>query len=350
MSFNFDPERLPSLHRNGAVDPDKWQPPHRDSRDGYMNARRLDEGDLVAWRYAVWVVHQIRPYQDYDLTDEQRAKLDKVLQVYRPDVRHQFWPFHVVFRHVNGPLVLNDGETPDWKTLHDGTREVSYTSWPHKHAWFRLPDPYMTCSCHGHPWPCQDYDRAVLAAHQLKQMDKLLATTQPGVCAACFEPITTRQRSLTFPEESRFVPGAPGPTFHAGRGDCWRAAENYEREGRLADNPGIVRLASCPGIRFIHEQLGMPAGKRIDCTAGPECTGLHGPAGYRREVPCYTHVHIVANEGGYARPSFDCGYRSGDMACIGGDLSSGGTSVSPTAADEMWRQQHASRQNSGRIL
>ncbi|MFG1846739.1 hypothetical protein [Micromonospora carbonacea] len=337
---------LPGLHNNGAQDPDQWAPARSNRRDSY-GCTRPEVGDLVAWRYAAWLVHETRPYLDVDLTDKRQAKLDASVAPLTGEKRDLAYarnrPFHLVLRHHNGPLIIKPGEERGFIRLHDGTREIHFTSWPHRNQWHRLPDPYQTCSCHGHPWPCQEIDRAVLTQHQLRKMDRLMATAQPGVCAHCLEPITTRQKTVTFPEESRLVPGAPGPTFHAGRAACWGGAEEYERAGRLADNPDVPRIASCPGITFIHERHGMPAEQRIECTAGPFCTGLHGPSGYRQETPCWNRVELAGNEGAYARPGFDCGYRGRGGGCIGGDLSGGGTSLSPVAGDLLWEAQQRRR-------
>lgn len=330
---------LPSLYNNGAQDPDQWAPSTGNRRES-SGCAHPEVGDLVAWRYAAWLVHEVRPRRDVDLTDKQQAKLDASVARLSGEQRAAAYarnrPFTLVLRHQAGPLIIKPGEEAGFKRLHDGTREISLTSWPDRYRWNRLPDPYQTCSCHGHPWPCQERDRQVLTQHQLRKMDRLMATAQPGVCAHCLEPISTRQKTVTFPEQSRFVPGAPGPTFHAGRAACWGAAEEYERTGRLADNPDVPRLASCPGIRFIHEQHGMPAEQRVECTAGPFCTGLHGPAGFRQEAPCWHRVELAANEGAYARPGLDCGYRGRGGGCLGGDLSGGGTSISPVAGDLLW--------------
>lgn len=347
-----DPEILPSLYHNGAVDPDRWEP----DRGTYHNRTRPQVGDLVAWRYAAWRVQSVTPIEDYDLTDSQQ----KQLAGFKPEFRERHRPFHIVLRHHSGPVHIKPGETAGFKKLHDGSREVSFTSWPHRRAWPVLTDPYMTCSCHGHIWPCETRDQMVVAAHQAAQMDRLLITTTPGVCAACREPITDRQKSLTFPEPSLLVPGAPGPTFHAGRGDCWASAETYERNGRLVADPYLPRLASCPGIRFIHEAQHLTGAGRIDCTAGPDCTGHHGPAhrdrgGRSTNPPCWHKIQLVGNEGGYARPSFDCGYRGGPHgeSCLGGDMSSGGTSISPTGADILWetrREAHRRQGHEPRLL
>lgn len=66
---------LPSLHNNGAQDPDQWAPSTSNRRES-VGCTHPEVGDLVAWRYAAWLVHEIRPYQNVDLTDTQRSKLD----------------------------------------------------------------------------------------------------------------------------------------------------------------------------------------------------------------------------------------------------------------------------------
>jgi hypothetical protein len=355
------------LIRNGARDPGQWEPGLDNRRDdGFRGCGRPVEGDLIAWRYAAWRVHRIIPIDNVDLNTDDAAKLERITRkdpvviqrqarkepVTADDLataRERHRPFHIVLRHERGPVLPPAGRP--WKRLRDGSNqvEVSYTTWPTRWSWVRMPEPYRVCSCHGHPWPCQEIDQQVVADVELKRFQKLEAMHAPGVCAACVEPISTRQKYLTFPEPSLLLPGAPGPTFHAGRAGCWSIAEEYERRGRLADNEAVTRLASCPGIRFIHEGRTCPADKRVECTAGTDCTGLHGPPGYRAETPCWVRVDLIANEGGYARPSFDCGYRQpGVRECIGADMSGGGTSISPTAADILWHQKIRSEQDQGK--
>ncbi len=335
--------RVPyQLRDNGAEDPNRWDP-SLDNRRERGGEARVQVGDLWAWRYSAWRVHKIIVYRDVDLTDEQRAKYEKLVAATRKDgnERQRCWPYHLIVRHERGPIVYLPGEKP-WKRLRDGsnTIELSFTVWPSVYSLTRLIEPYKVCSCHGHPWPCQEMDRQALADYRMAEFRKLEASHAAGMCASCREPISTAQKVLTFPEPSRMLPGAPGPSYHAGRSGCWAAAEEYERSGRLADNPDIVRLASCPGIRFIHEARDVPADRRVECTAGPLCTGHHGPPGLHHDKPCWLHVELAANEGAYARPSFDCGYRQpGVRECVGADLSGGGTSLSPIAADLIWAER-----------
>lgn len=330
-----------SLYFNGAQDPDRWRPAYNNLRNG-ADRGSPKVGDLVAWRYAAWLVHEIRPYLDVDLTDAQQDKLNRLVAHFPKEQRSlayaQRRPSNLVLRHHRGPLIIKPGEEEGFKHLHDGTWEVSFTFWPYRYRWNVLRDPYQVCSCHGHPWPCQEIDRNDYTEHQMRKMSRAMATTSPGVCAHCLEPITARQKSLTFPEPSRLVPGAPGPTFHTGRTACWSAAEDYERGGRLADNPDVMRLASCPGVRITHEQ-DLFDGRRVECTAGALCTGLHGPSGVRRGMRCWYRLHVASREGAYVRPDTDCGYRGVNGTCLGADMSNGGASLNPVAADLLWAQQ-----------
>ncbi len=320
-----------TLFNNGATDPDRWRPSQRTAWTGAAGVyARFREGALVGWRYGAWRITELRLRHTANQTDEERDAAD--------------WakPYGLVLTHESGPLIIKPGEPS--QTLHDGRRTVHLSAAKSRLvSHFQiLPEPYQVCSCHGHIWPCQEIDQVAYAAALAEQMDKIEASHAPGVCAACREPISSRQKTVTFPEPSRLLPGAPGPTFHTGRAACWDEAERYERAGRLADNPDIVRRASCPGIRFIHEQHGMPTHMRLQCTAGPLCTGLHSPA--KHAHPCWYVIPLASNDGAYARPPTDCGYRRGRQRCLGADQTLGAETLSPIAGDLIWRiEQDRSR-------
>lgn len=345
----IDPRKamLPSLRHNGATNPSKWQPCSTNLRG---NSPSLPEvNDLVGYRYGTWLVTEVNPVADVDLEDDEREQLASLAVAVSDRFRERSLarnrPYNVVLVHKSGPLLVPD-EYLDVRQ--DGTTAVHRRTTVYKsEIFYVLKQPYRVCSCHGEIWPCRDVDGADLAKVDAYRMDLAIASAVPGTCAHCLDGITTRQKSLTFPEPSRLLPGAPGPTFHAGKGECWQAAQDYERRGRLADNPDVARLASCPGIRFIHEHHSLTGDRRLDCTAGPACTGLHGPPGVNKDITCWTQIPLAGNSGAYARPTFDCGYRSGGNACIGGDMSSGGTTLSPIAADLLWEAKHHRRPRDG---
>jgi hypothetical protein len=160
-----------------------------------------------------------------------------------------------------------------------------------------IGEAYPVCSCHGHPWPCRQLCEDRQVAAELRELETRLARAVPGVCAACGEPVTARQRSVVFPGDNLLVPGAPPPTFHL-RQACRPQAQEYELQ-RLAADPTVLRLCTCPGIAFEHHGLGETRGP-LDCTAGPACTGHH----YGHAAWCGTALTTV--EHGQVRPPHRC--------------------------------------------
>lgn len=262
---------------------------------------RPNVGDVIGLAYAAWTVVEARPVEDVDLSDDDRATLAQ----YKPEYREQCRPYTLVLSHVRGPVLLKT------RRLHDGSRvvHVGVPAGSRSFGVHVLPDRYPVCSCHGDPWPCREYDRDREAERQTQRLDRALATAMPGVCAHCLAPISSRQKSLSFPEPSLLVPGAPGPTFHAGRSECWHGAAEYETRHRLRIYPDAARLASCTGVGFVHRGSG-----ELDCSAGLSCTGHHGPRG--ATYFCYTATTSV--NGAFPRPSRSCGYRADYLACRGG--------------------------------
>lgn len=272
------------------TDPDAWTSTRCVGQRLFKRGPRV--GEVIGYRYSAWRVTDVRPTSDVDLTEDEQTRMQ------RGGPR----PYDLEMIHLAGPKL-------------DGQDRIVVTG--EGRLWPWLGERFQTCSCHGHPWPCQEYDRDVLAITLGKKARRELAGAAPGVCAACREPIRSSQQRITFPEPSLIVPGAPGPTFHARRGSCWYAASKYETEKRLVAHPEVDRLASCPGAGFVHH-----IGLRFECTAGPACTGLHGP--WRKDQPnCGTRTYHVSNLSHYNRPLTDCGYRGqGDYNCLGAEVGS----------------------------
>jgi hypothetical protein len=270
------------------VDPDAWTSTRCVGTKLWKRLPRT--GEVIGYRYSAWRVTGVRVMADVDLVD---VELDRMS---RGGPR----PYDLELTHLAGPRL-------------DGRDRIVVQG--DGIAWPWLGERFQTCSCHGHPWPCQDYDRDVLALTLGAKARRELAGATPGVCAACREEVTGRQQRLVFPEPSLIVPGAPGPTFHARRSQCWWGAHEYETKLRLASYPEADRLASCPGAGFVHE-----VGLRFECTAGPACTGLHGPLPKDRSN-CATRTYTdLVGAPGYKRPISDCGYRPSWGACLGAEV------------------------------
>jgi hypothetical protein len=300
--------------------PERWQPdqyaaevPAALTLAGGGAVQRPNVGDLVGWYYGMWRVLEIRPTADVDLTDEQA----KSMNYWKPEYRERHRPYAIVLCHESGPMLLERKST---KRLHDG-RITAHMGVPDggRVSWYVMGERRPLCSCCSEPWPCRELDRDLIAADQAVKAEALFETTQPGVCAACKEIVTTRQRALQFPEESLLVPGFPGPMFHAGRSACHAKAAAYERDLRLPAHPGVARLASCAGWLFSHVATSLE-----ECTAGEMCAGVgaHGPAGGRVDGRCCTRSYSGLPDGRHPVPLTNCGFSDGDrVACLGGDPS-----------------------------
>lgn len=282
------------------VDPDAWTSTRCVGEKLWRRPPRA--GEIIGFRYSAWRVVDVHVRQDIDLTDAEAARMS----------HRGPRPFDLELEHLAGPRL-------------DGVDRLLVRG--EGQAWPWLYERFQVCSCHGHPWPCLDYDRDVMARTLAKKARRELAGAAPGVCAGCREKLTDRQATLTFPESSLIVPGAPGPTFHARRNDCWYAAYEYETHLRIPAHPTVDRIASCPGAGFTHH-----VGLRFECTAGPGCTGLHGP--YRKpDGNCATRTYQMARMSeGYKRPLSDCGYRGGgDYNCLGAEVGPCRPSLFPLA-------------------
>jgi hypothetical protein len=266
-------------------------------------------GDLVGWRYAVW---QVTDVHVRDLVSLPPATQEAIAA--RPATHHaRLRPGSVSLEHVLGPTAVPPADD-HVQVRHVGGQllaDVAFNPLEHP-GWHVLDARFEVCSCHAHPWPCVEAVRDRAAARAAERLERALDGSQPGVCASCIEPVSGRQRFVEFPEPSLIVPGAPGPWFHVSRGGCFIAARRYEIDLRLPAYPTATRLASCPGVLFTHET------QAEECTAGPACTELHGPASraFGRGHPCTRRTYLSAAE--LLRPPSDCGYRGDRGACLGG--------------------------------
>jgi hypothetical protein len=217
------------------------------SRDSWVPLRtehkhRPEAGDLIAQDHAVWRVEQVA---DLPLDDADRQKwLDHGM----PDP--ETWPQRPY--QVNAEWV--GGKEPAW-SKRGGSRKLGiirvpagkYTSW-RVYQGERWPQ----CSCCGEPMPCRAEleDRQVTAS-----LDSLarLEAIPPGACWACAEPITTRQKTVTYPGENLDLPGGQQVYFHTRRG-CVRQAHEYEERWVAADprRERILTWPHCDGILVVH--------------------------------------------------------------------------------------------------
>lgn len=206
-------------------------------------------GDLIAFQHAAWRVMEIRPRPEDLWTDEER---EAVAAHYRPDDIRGVLPCNVVVR----PAGIT-GDDPKLRR-HDrhlrvpGGRRVMWAVYPDEH--------YPVCAQCGDPTPCRERSAKWEAEEAVKKMGRYETA---GVCPACQEPVTRRQKTLTFPDNLE-IPGGPPVTFHL-RSDCWSGAMRYEQRWVAADPERRRLTLSCPGRLTNHND------GTYDCTELGHC-------------------------------------------------------------------------------
>lgn len=203
-------------------------------------ARRPEPGWLIAMNREVWVVVDVR---DHPVEEGQMEVV-----VHRPD---QPDPHYVA--------------TLD----RDGWRQ-----------WQALPEHYAVCRLCGDLAPCKAHTDAILAAEQAIRMERELRLL-PGCCPACQEPVTSRQKSITF--EGEYVRNPLGPVdvaFHLRRA-CRSEAARYEEAWVKADlsRPRSLLTLRCVGA------LVVCGDGHVECHGGHDCPSIYAHHGHVRS--CY---------------------------------------------------------------
>lgn len=141
-----------------------------------------------------------------------------------------------------------------------------------------VPDHYPVCAQCGQPWPCRGHDIERTVRAEAAELDRV-TSIPPGCCWECGQPVTRRQRAVTFDGENLLLPGAAPAMFHLRRKRCAAAAAAYENDW-VAARPGHRKRK----LRF----PGCPAGCAADgACAGPGCTA----AARRQALPSCAGPH-----------------------------------------------------------
>lgn len=199
--------------------------------------RRPTVGDLVAYDYRAWEVAHVK-MRDFEDDDQARAT------GYRPQHYDEMRPYSVSLRRIHGERHEHENSRQE---IGLRVRAFTYGGFD-RYADGRVP----LCSCHGHPWPCRDSDQQAQAEKEIKAAEKELRLL-PGCCPACEEPVTSRQKAITFGGPNVRNPLAEGPTFHLRR-KCQHAAAKYE-DAWVAAEPGRQRsllTLTCAGTVIVH--------------------------------------------------------------------------------------------------
>lgn len=178
---------------------------------------RPEVGEVVAFEMRAWVVTHAA---DAELEEEELARF--AMERWEGDAYQKRLPYMLTLRRLHGPKYEGENNVQEV-----GFRVPAFN----RHAWEKYDESRVPlCSCCGHPWPCLNLDATVEAQKTAEVMDQKLAKAGvPGTCYACGEPITTRQGSVTYPEDNIELIGYPGPRFHT-RQACAGGWYEYERK------------------------------------------------------------------------------------------------------------------------
>lgn len=185
-------------------------------------------------------------------------------------------PWRVILR----PAHINTGDVRDRD--HDKAYRAT------KHTWFDVypNEHYPICATCKEPLPCRDQMAEKLSARGAEEFERY---TTAGVCPACQEPVSQRQKSMTW-EDNAIVPGGPPVTFHM-RSACWGYARGYEQQWVKLDPERRKAALTCAGRYTSHH------GGSMDCTELGECPGpraWHGSG--ESHHPGYSTCHCVGGD------------------------------------------------------
>lgn len=232
--------------------------------------RRPAVGDLVAYDHRAWEVTHVK-LRDFDGDDQERA------DGYRPQYRDEMRPYSVSLRRIHGERHESENSRQE---IGLRIRAFVYGGFD-RYENGRVP----LCSCHGHPWPCAESDHQRQAEKEIKAAEKELRLI-PGCCPACEEPVTSRQKSITFGGPNVRNPLAEGPTFHL-RHKCRGGAARYEELWVIAEDGrqrSLLTLA-CAGSVIVH---GDGSGECFGA-ADSDCPSIY--ARHRYHSACYIQSH-----------------------------------------------------------
>jgi hypothetical protein len=227
--------------------PYRWRP---EGVDRWMLIDKIEPGTILAYDHAVYRVIERHP---------------------KPE--DEVYPWRLILR----PIAITGDDPRDRDhdraiKVVDGWRCYNFTD-----------EHYPVCAKCQEPLPCREQMAAKESAKAAESLDRYSVA---GVCPACDEPVTARQKAITW-QENVVNPIGPPVTIHLRRA-CWGAAVEYEKRWHAADPEHRPLTMSCPGS-IVHHHDGTH-----DCTE-PACPG--GDAQHPAQVwhyPRYSDCHCVA--------------------------------------------------------
>lgn len=155
----------------------------------------------------------------------------------------------------------------------------------HYVTWHLLPEHYAVCVSCGELAPCRELSDQRNAEREMVRFDRL-AGILPGCCWGCTEPITSRQKTITFPGVNVWMPTAPPASFHE-RLRCRGSAARYEEAWVAADGtrPRSLLTLTCTGTVVTHHDGSAECFGVVDS----DCPDVR--ARHRAMTACYAQTH-----------------------------------------------------------
>ena len=235
--------------------PYRWHPL------GTRSETRPRTGQIVAWRHGAYRVIESEPVPEVDWSDSDRERLTHL----KPEFVSRNIPWRIIMRPVR--ITSDDPRSRD----HDVHLRLAARCFTGIDAY--PDDHYPVCSQCAEPVPCRDEMARQEADKATRHAGRY---SMPGVCPDCEEPVTGRQKTITF-DDNLESPGGPPVTFHL-RQRCRGAAVAYERRWVAADPERRTAQLSCPG--HVHRHL-----DGTECTQDPACPGHRLP--HQQATACY---------------------------------------------------------------
>lgn len=255
--------------RGIRLNEDQWLPDYARPELGVPEV-----GWLIGWEHQVWRIMRVIRWPKDKWTDDDRARVAARGE--------KAAPVNVVLRPHRAELADPVAERREDK--HVSARPF-LTRW-----WVYRDEHYPVCRLCDEPLPCREVWAGAIASRHMQQLARYETS---GVCPACLEPISKRQKSISF-SENLYIPGGPEVTYHR-RGRCFWGALEYERKWVAADPKRRQMKLQCTGVITNH------ADGTYECSAGGECRGL-GTNHHGYTVCEDRECHVNGYFGPYPKP------------------------------------------------
>lgn len=190
----------------------RWQPTGA-TREHYL---RPPVGVIIALNRRPYRVIEVREIDPANWTEEEQGTF---VRRHGATARPEQWR--------QRPLVLVVDELPA------GERKHARMRGDRLNEWFILTEHYPVCVHCQELHPCRHMTTEAEVARGEAKLDKLTSIA-PGCCWWCGDPITRRQKKVTFEGPNLLLPGGHTPVEFHGRSGCSTGVWSYEDKIKAA--------------------------------------------------------------------------------------------------------------------